>query len=322
MTAVRTKAAAPVGTAVFVAGAAFWVLLGITGAFGLDALIYRAGAAEVLSGDPWTAGNRGWAFSAPPLEAFAFLPATLIPADLFAIGWVMVSAVAAVVIVRRLELPAWWLAFPPLIAGVVLGNPAIVGMAAILTGWKVVGLVLRPQLLLVASWRAVGIFAVLSLLALALRPDFIDVARNLVTSYGIQSGTPVNLWGSPLMVPALMSLALLWRVDRKAAAWLVMPAVGPAMGWYGYAMVMPVRSVFLGIACAIPIHGLGALAIVAYALHAILLNQSTSTKPADPGPTTVPSGASIIPTRSTVPAQVSAADSGDQASPSSEMAMK
>lgn len=263
---VAPRALTWVAIVVFIAGSSYWLLFGLAGAFGSDALVYRGGAAAFISGNPWAFQYHGWSFSAPPLEALAFLPATLIPGEIFVILWVGTSTVAAVDVVRRLGLPAWWLAYPPLIFGVVLGNPAVVGMACLLGGWRIVGLVLRPQLLVVAGRRAVVVFAVLSALALALRPDFIDVAQTLGSRYTVQSGPPVNLWGSPLMIPALISLGLLWTEDRHAATWLVMPAVGPAMGWYGYAMVMPVRSLALALACAIPVAGLGGVAITLYAL--------------------------------------------------------
>jgi hypothetical protein len=262
-------AAVPWGiTAVFGIGSAYWVLTAVYGALiGSDALVYRAGAEALVSGgDSWSTGNNGWIFAAPPLEALAFVPSTLLPAQAFAVLAATASAVGALFIVRRLELAPYWLGFPPLVFGVLLGNPAVLGMALLVAGYPLLGLVFRPQLAFVAGWRALVIFGILSLVALALRPDYVMKVAEIGQTYAAQSGPSVNFWGSPLMVPALVALGLLWRIDRVAAAWLIMPAVGPAMGWYGYAMAMPVRSAFLGIACALPIHGLGAAAITTYAV--------------------------------------------------------
>jgi hypothetical protein len=135
----------------------------------------------------------------------------------------------------------------------------------VVAGWRLVGVVVRPQLLAVVGWRVAAVFVALSLGAILLRPDFIAHLAEIAARYQTQSGS-VNFWLSPLMIPALAALALLWRVDRHAASWLVMPAVGPAMGWYGFTMVMPVRSLPLALACIFPMPGLGAAAITVYAL--------------------------------------------------------
>lgn len=250
---------------VFLLLSAWWLLHVTLGLFGSDAQVYREGAVALLSGSPWEATHNGWRFAAPPLTAMAFLPATLLPGPVFGVLFVALSGLGAVLIVRRIGLPMWWIAYPPLVFGVLLGNPAVLGMTALVMGWPLVGLILRPHLALVANRRVLAVFVVLSLLAVIVRPDFLTVALTLGSRYSEQSD-PVNLWGSPLMAPALVSLALLWTVDRKAAAWLVMPAVGPAMGWYGYAMVMPVGSLALALACAIPVSGIGGIAITVFAL--------------------------------------------------------
>jgi hypothetical protein len=255
-----------VSIAAFTAVSTFWLMLILPGAVGTDVLVYRAGASEIIGGDPWAASHQGMSFAAPPLEAFAFLPATLVPEDVFVGVWVLASAIGALVIVRRLSLPAWWLLYPPLVAGVIGSNPAVLGMAAVVAGWRLVGVILRPQLIMVVGWRAATLFAALSVGAILLRPDFITGLVDNIARYQIQSGSPINFWLSPLMVPAMAALVLLWRVDRHAASWLVMPAVGPAMGWYGFTMVMPVRSLPLALACIFPVPGLGAAAITLYAL--------------------------------------------------------
>lgn len=253
--------------AVFAVTSAAWVYDVLRGdALANDALVYRAGAAAfVAGGDPWSAGYHGWTFAAPPLQALIFAPAALVPVPVFVAFWTGLSVIAAIAIVRRIGLPAWWVAYPPLILGVALGNPSVVGMGVLLVGGPLVGVILRPQLLPVVSPRTIAMFGGLSLVVVALRPDFLTGLAETLARYQAESGAPVNFWLHPLAIPALAALALLWRVDRHAARWLLMPAVGPAMGWYGFAMVLPVASVPLAVACAVPIPGLGAAAITAYA---------------------------------------------------------
>lgn len=250
--------------AAFTFGAVFWILLL---PWASDALVYRAGAVALLAGgDPWSASNAGWSYAGTPLTTLLFLPSALVAEPVFVAGWQILTLVSAVVIVRGLRLDWWWLLFPPLVAGVMLGNPAVVGMAAVVAGWPLVGLALRPHLLLVAGWRSVVAFGALSLVALALLPTYVTALPSITARYAIESGTPVTLWGSWGVVPAIVALALLWRVDRKAAAWLVMPAIGPAMGWYGFIMLMPVASLALAVAGSVPVPSVGSIAIVAYAL--------------------------------------------------------
>jgi hypothetical protein len=249
--------------AVFVPIIAFWWRLSAHLPLN-DGLVYREGAEALLAGgDPWAATVNGYSYAAPPLELVPFIPGALMPVPLFMVVWGAICAASVLSIGRRL---GWvWLLYPPLLHGAWLGNPAIPGMAAVMLGLPLIGIVLKPQLLFVGTRRAVAMFAVLSVLALLLRPDFLAAISSLVGRYGDQTAV-VNAWMTPWMLPVGISLVLLAVKDRQAAAWLVMPAIGPAMGWYGYAMVLPVGSMWLSVACAIPVPGLGAGAIALYGI--------------------------------------------------------
>jgi hypothetical protein len=254
------KLGSPLVLGLFGAVSAFWL---IDARFGNDALLYREAAAQLVGGAPWSSVVGGYSYAAPPLQAVPFLPFLGLSPVAFLAIWLSLSAVAGAWIVRTLQLGPAYLLFPPLVFGVALGNPAIVGMACVLAGVPVIGLILRPHLALVASRRALIAFAVLSGLAIALRPDYLVAVGDVVRRYAAESRS-INFWATPLMIPAALALVLLARTDRAAAAWLVMPAIGPAMGWYGFAMVLPIRSRALAVACALPIPFLGATAIVVY----------------------------------------------------------
>jgi hypothetical protein len=262
----------PLVLGLFGAVSAFWL---IDARFGNDALLYREAAAQLVGGAPWSSFVGGYSYAAPPLQAVPFLPFLgLSPVGFLAI-WLSLSAVAGAWIVRTLQLGPAYLLFPPLVFGVALGNPAVVGMACVLAGVPLIGLILRPHLALVASRRALIVFAILSGLAIVLRPDYVAAIGDVARRYAAESRS-INFWATPLMIPAALALLLLARTDRAAAAWLVMPALGPAMGWYGFAMVLPARSTALAVACALPVPFLGATAIVVYCVVRVVGRASRS----------------------------------------------
>ena len=263
--------------AAFFAGLSFRFFLGLAGYLGNDALVYRAGAVELLHGrDPWSATINGYSYAAPPLELVPFVPLALIPEWIVQPSAVAIALLSGGLIASRLQLPAFWVMYPPMIFGIAIANPSIPGMAAVLYGFPLIGLMLRPQLLLVAPRRAIATFLLLSAAALLLVPGFIASITNVASRYAAEGGIIVNAWMTPLMIPAAVALLLLARIDGRAAAWLVVPAISPAVGWYGYTMVLPVKSTPLAVACAIPIPGFGAVAITAYAVVRVVAHQRDS----------------------------------------------
>ena len=254
------------GVGVFVVGSTFWVWQA-AGAWATDALTYRAGAAAFINGsDPWSASHAGWSFAALPPTVLLFIPAALMPEALFVVAWQTLTIASAVMIVRRLRLNWWWILYPPLTFGVMVGNPAVAGLAALLMGLPLLGVTLRPHLIPAAGWRSASAFGAILLVTLAAMPTYIASFPDVVARHAIESGPPVNLWMSPGMVLAGATLVLLATVDRRAAAWLVVPAIGPSVGWYGFTMVMPVASLPLAVATSLPINGIGAWAIAGYSL--------------------------------------------------------
>jgi len=91
-------------------------------------LYYEASAAWLSGGNPWDVfvTNRGleYHYYALPTAAVLIAPFTKIPEDLFVAIWIGIQVVAAVYVVWRLKLQWWWLAFPPLVDGILAGNPS------------------------------------------------------------------------------------------------------------------------------------------------------------------------------------------------------
>jgi hypothetical protein len=96
----------------------FWLLNFAVGfdwqTLGLDARIYYHGSAAWLTGqDPWSAGallgERLFSYAGLPPTTILLAPLTVLPEELFVWLWLALSVVAAVVVVRRLQLPLVWL---------------------------------------------------------------------------------------------------------------------------------------------------------------------------------------------------------------------
>ena len=255
-------------------GAIYWVLsllqLGII--FG-DAALHLDGARNWLRGaDPWSAGSAYFHFAAPPailvpLAPFALLGPLGLPL------WMALTIACAVSIQRRHRLDPMWLLFPPLVQGVLLGNPIVLAVA--LVGTRLEGLVplIRAQLAVVLLQRPRSLAAAAALLIVTfpILPwlPFLERLSQISARYAIESGS-ASAWGTPLAIPTAIALVGLAAVDRSAALWLVVPAISPASGYYNGILAMPLRSLWLGAVLALPIAGAPAVGTIAYAIVRVI----------------------------------------------------
>ena len=93
---------------------------------GYDGMLYRTATVSWMQGqDPWVAPVVGAAFAAPPPTLLAMVPFALVPEPVARVTLLVLGVVASVWMIRRLKLPIWWLAFPPLVDGLYIGNPHI-----------------------------------------------------------------------------------------------------------------------------------------------------------------------------------------------------
>jgi len=85
-------------------------------ALGTDANLYRFAASAYLAGDdPWNRAGGDWAvfqFAGLPPTILAFVPFAFLPEPIVMTLWVALSLAAAILIVRALRLPVYWLLFP------------------------------------------------------------------------------------------------------------------------------------------------------------------------------------------------------------------
>ena len=279
----RATTAAHVALALWFAWNAFHAIEGVLWQWpahldtvGVDGrLYYRAAHMWLSGGDPWTAYTQTntWPvsgqyihelFTGPPPTVLAFVPFTWIPEDLFTVGWLGLTVAATVYALRRLGLPIWWLLFPPVVTGIVSGNPHMVALAVLLCGsnklrWLAVPLKAYAVFPMLAErqWRALGILAaivgasvvVFLPLWVQYRLDYAQVNEWLTgpgTAGGFSATRDPRLFA--LTAAALGALAL---IDRRAAGWLAVPALWPATQYFYATFALPLRSPWLAAALAL-----------------------------------------------------------------------
>ncbi len=264
---------------------AFWLLNVAVGfepqTVGLDARIYYRGSAAWLAGEnPWAVGaaigDRPFSYAGLPPTAILLAPLTFLPEDVFVWLWLVLSAGAAVVIVRALRLPLGWLAYPPLLYGVIAANPHVVVMALVVAGgtWggllaAVLKVVAIPPLVGERRWRALALAAVVFGVTVVAAPGtwemFLREVGAVAGAIHAQSGGGVSAWGEPVLFAAsLVALGVLAVLDLRAACWLAVPALFPTTQYYYAMFALPVGPFVAG-AMAFPWPGIPALVTIGYA---------------------------------------------------------
>jgi len=210
---------------------------------GIDARHYqRAADAWLAGGDPWAVTETGIPYAAGPHTLLFFAPTSVLPLTASTWLWLLAGAAAAVWLVRRLELPWWYLLFPPLLHGVWNGNPQTIALALLVQGSVVgavvaVGLKLYAALPLLTRWRHLVIaVAVLTVVTLVL-PWQLYVERGFGVGSHLQTAWNGSAWRFPILV--LPTLVGLWILRRQGAEWFAVPAVFPATQFYYVAMALP-----------------------------------------------------------------------------------
>jgi len=228
---------------------AVWNLVAYSQLIDHDGALFRLGALALFGADPFSvASPSGLHLASPPLTLWMLLPVALLPSW----AWLTLCVVAALFFVRRFGLPPTWVAYPPLVIGILLGNPSTFGLAI----GGVAGIAIRPHLAVPAllEGRARDLVVVAALLGVT-SSGWFGRLPELVPRYVGESGPSINAWGSVWFWPVALLLALLALVDRRAAGWLAVPSLCPNVGWYAAAMVLPVSRAWVALIAAVPLPG-------------------------------------------------------------------
>ena len=256
-------------------------------AVGVDARIYYHGSAAWLAGaDPWQTGallnGRLFSYAGLPPTAILFAPLTLLPEEAFLWLLMVVSLVAAIVVVRALRLPLVWVAYPPLLYGVIAANPHVILLALLVAGgtWggalaSVIKVVAIPPLFGERRWRALILAAVALGVSVILAPglwsSFLREAGAVQNTINSESGGTLSAWGNLyVFIPTLISLGILALFDMRAAAWLIVPALFPTTQYYYAMFALPVDP-FLAAAMAFPVPLMAPLATIGYTAVRVFL---------------------------------------------------
>lgn len=248
---------------------------------GYDGMLYRTATVSWMQGlDPWATPVDGAAFAAPPPTLLVMLPFALVPEPVARVALLVLGVFASVWMIRRLKLPIWWLAFPPLVDGLYIGNPhvfvaplLVAGLAPIAGFFKIYALAVPALRLQV---RAFVITAVLLVVTVPLLPwgQFLADWPQITDALRRQAaGTGLSVLATPWLLPVAVAAAVL--VGRERMAWLSVPVFWPYTQWYYASMAIPGVTPLAAMALAAPIAGATTVALVIVVIELYWRGRST-----------------------------------------------
>jgi hypothetical protein len=240
------------------------------GSFGFDARLYAFAARALLEGrDPWHAEFYGMFYAGPPTTLIPFIPFAYVPEQIVAAFWIAMDIALVILVLRRLHMPAWWLAWPPLFYAIVLGSVEPLMVALLVLGGRLAGLslLLKPYavLPLVADrrWQEIAIAGGIGLVSIVLLPwatflSELDWIRDRLTVQA--SVISVNAWANPILL-VLGAMSLL-SFGPRLALWLATPVLWPGAITHYAAMTLPVVPLVVAVLWALPYPGALVIGII------------------------------------------------------------
>jgi hypothetical protein len=244
----------------------------------IDLRIYRAAAdAAIHGGDPWRAGVEGLTFAGAPPALIPYVPAALIPEQLAIAVYLVLSIAAAVVALRAVRLPLWWLLFPPLAETIVVLNSDVFVIALLVAGgrWAFASVVFKAYaaitLVLQRRWLAAALGVLVCAVSLPLVPLFLADRDVIAAALDLQSTGGLSAWGSWLLVPTVVALIVLLG---RGAEWLAVPAAWPFTQLHYNVLALPVAAVSPVVAFLLcfAVWPLPAVAAILYAVQVVVVD--------------------------------------------------
>jgi len=238
---------------------------------GIDARHYqRAASAWLAGGDPWAVTESGVTFAAAPHTLLFYAPTSVLPLELSVALWMILGAAASIWLVRRLELPLWWLLFPPLVHAAWNANSQSVVLALLVAGVPLaavaaVGLKLYAAVPLLVRPRTLLAVAIVMAVTVPLLPWRLYVDAGFGVSDHIQTAWNGSAWRLPILLPP--TLLGLWILRDRGAEWFAVPAIWPATQFYYVGMALPaiVGEPLVAAALALPVPLMTPIAVMVLA---------------------------------------------------------
>ena len=236
----------------------------------LDGQLYlEATRTWLAGGDPFTVVVHRLSLAAPPPTFLPLVPFAILPPALGLALLAVALVVSALLTIRLLRLPWWWLAFPPLVECVITGNAHGLLLPLMLTGrgWLAVLLKIYAAvpLAFLGQWRQLFLAAAAILVTIPILPWGSYIAKYADISARYAETSRAGLPPEVLLAFAPLALLAFLIVGREKAAWLAVPALWPSPQPYYSTLGMPTRSAVAMAVIAIPLPQPGLFALFALA---------------------------------------------------------
>ncbi|HET7027303.1 MAG TPA: hypothetical protein VFI28_06400 [Candidatus Limnocylindrales bacterium] len=228
-----------------------WVDLVLVGAIflpsrslGADGALYSAAATAWLTGaDPWDVVERGVRIVAPPPTLVPFVLTSWMPTSVAGFTWVAAGVIFALLAVRALRAPLWWLLFPPLFVAIFHGSIEPLVLALLVIGPGSIAPLLKVYaaipLIGMRRWRSLALCALFGLVTLVVLPwpQFLSHSSDLVAITESETHGGLSAFGVPLL--AVLTLAALGALGPLRASFLVVPALWPLTQFHYAVIALP-----------------------------------------------------------------------------------
>lgn len=254
----------------FIPGAAWSIVLSLIepALIGSHGAIYsEAARAWLTGGNPWHVGPPAVVFGGPPTMLLPFAPFAFAGWDISRFAWLGIDIVVAVWALRRLGIPPYWIAFPPLCEAIVLGHPEVLVLGLLVLRNPIGGLALliKPYaafaMLAERRWQWLVVGGIAGIATLAFMPWSLFISElGEISATLVRQNRGDSTFGQPLpMIVAALALAVL---GPRRALWFATPVLWPyAQPIYKVAS-MPLMPPILALAWATQIQGMTLVGIV------------------------------------------------------------
>lgn len=243
-----------------------------TGEPATDLRLYLRGTAAWLRGeDPWSVHMGTLHYAAAPPSLLPMVPFAILPEALGVVILTALGIAASVWTLRRLGLPWWWIAWPPLVDNLWNGNPQLFLVPLLLgpAAWLAPIVKAYGVVPLVIQWRvkALVVTAAIGLVTIPILPwsAFLDHLSTTTTLLSEQSQGGMSAWFFPVLIP--FAVVAMFVMGRRRASWWAIPALWPSTQWYYSLMAMPALTPLTAAILAAPVQGGPAVAAIVAAIE-------------------------------------------------------